>query len=143
MDLIGLPLILATSAAEPAVEPKSIEPALRNSSALLEPADCTQTMPIPSLANSFSRSPFCFSTIDTGLYVAQSMRISLSASAATAAPGASMDAAIAATKVRREIPGMSVLQKTLCFLKELISHVNEKIAAAEQPATRRALLKTQ
>ncbi|MEY9617447.1 hypothetical protein ABH982_000904 [Bradyrhizobium ottawaense] len=57
----------ATSAAEPAVEPKSIEPALRNSSALLEPADCTQVTVMPSLANSFSRSPFCFRTIDTGL----------------------------------------------------------------------------
>ena len=57
----------ATSAAEPAVEPKSIEPALRNSSALLEPADYTQVMVMPSLANSFSSSPFCFRTIDTGL----------------------------------------------------------------------------
>ena len=57
----------ATSAADPAVEPKSIEPALRNSSALLEPADCTQVTVIPSFANSFSRSPFCFRTIDTGL----------------------------------------------------------------------------
>jgi hypothetical protein len=65
--LIGLPLILATSAAEPAVDPKSIEPALRNSSALLEPADWTQTMPMPSLANSFSSNPFCLRIIDTGL----------------------------------------------------------------------------
>ena len=55
------------SAAEPALEPKSIEPALRNSSALLEPADCTQTTLMPSLANSFSSKPFCLSTIDTGL----------------------------------------------------------------------------
>src|SRR6185503_19132864 len=52
MDLIGLPLILATRAAAPAVEPRSIEPALRNSSALLEPSVCTQTMAMPSLANS-------------------------------------------------------------------------------------------
>ena len=46
------------------MEPKSIEPALRNSSALLEPADCTQTMATPSLANSFSNSPFCFRIIE-------------------------------------------------------------------------------
>src|SRR5882757_838746 len=85
MDLIGLPLILATSAAAPAVEPKSIEPALRNSSALLEPSVCTQTMEIPSLANSFSRSCLSLSTSDTGLYVAQSSRISLGLSAADAA----------------------------------------------------------
>jgi hypothetical protein len=65
--LIGLPLILTTSAAEPALDPKSIEPALRNSSALLEPADCTQTILIPSLANSFSSKPFCLRIIDTGL----------------------------------------------------------------------------
>jgi hypothetical protein len=65
--LIGLPLILATSAAEPAVDPKSIEPALRNSSALLEPADWTQTMLMPFLANSSSSNPFCLRIIDTGL----------------------------------------------------------------------------
>src|SRR5690348_9417606 len=96
MDLIGFPLILATSAAEPAVEPKSIEPALRNSSALLEPADCTQTMLIPSLANSFSSRPFCFSTIETGLYVAQSIWISFNAPAADAAPGNAITAAATA-----------------------------------------------
>jgi hypothetical protein len=65
--LIGLPLIFASNAAEPAVEPKSIEPALRNSSALLEPSDCTQRIPMPSFSNSFSSKPCCFSTIDTGL----------------------------------------------------------------------------
>jgi hypothetical protein len=65
--LIGLLLIFETSAAEPAVEPKSIEPALRNSSALFEPRLCTQRMPMPSFANSFSSSPFSLSAIETGL----------------------------------------------------------------------------
>jgi len=65
--LIGLPLILPSKAAEPAVEPKSIEPAFKYSSALLEPSVCTQRMPMPSLANSFSSSPFDFSTMETGL----------------------------------------------------------------------------
>jgi hypothetical protein len=64
---MGLPLILATRAAEPAVEPKLIEPALRNCSALLELLVCTHTTLIPSLANSFSRKPFSLSSIDTGL----------------------------------------------------------------------------
>ena len=54
----------------------------------------------------------------------------------------SIDAAISPTKARREIPGMSVLQRTLCFLKELIRHVNEKIAAVELLATRSALPET-
>ena len=57
----------ATRAAEPAVDPKSIEPALRNSSALLEPADCTQTILIPSFSNSFSSRPFSFRMMETGL----------------------------------------------------------------------------
>src|SRR5437879_6448797 len=70
------------------------------------------------------------------------MRISLRPSAATALVGASIDTAISPTNARREIPGMSVLQRTLCFLKELIRHVNEKIAAAELLATRRALPET-
>jgi hypothetical protein len=48
-------------------EPKSIEPAFKNSSALLEPSVCTQRTPMPSLANSFSRSPRSLSTIETGL----------------------------------------------------------------------------
>src|SRR5256714_9822827 len=102
MDLIGLPLIFATSAAEPAVEPKPIEPALRNSSALLEPGDCTQTTLMPSLANSFSKSPFCLRIIETGLYVAQSMRISFSGSAASAAAGHNAETAMAAASARRE-----------------------------------------
>src|SRR5580704_15707890 len=100
---MGLPLILAIRAAEPAVEPKSIDPALRNSSALLEPADCTQTMRMPSLANSFSSSPFCLRIIDTGLYVAQSRWISFGASAADAPPGISAETAMTAAKARREI----------------------------------------
>src|SRR5260370_1768968 len=100
---MGLPLILATSAGEPAVEPKSIDPALRNSSALLEPADCTQTMLMPSLANSFSSSPFCLRIIDTGLYVAQSRWISFGASAADAPPGISAQTAMTAAKSRPEI----------------------------------------
>src|SRR5579883_2501485 len=76
---MGLPLILATSAAEPAAEPKSIEPALRYSSALLEPADWTQTM-----------------------------RISLRASAAGAAAGTSASARrlIIAPSRRREMLDM-------------------------------------
>src|SRR5579863_5150202 len=106
MDLIGLPLIRATKAAEPALEPKSIDPALRNSSALLEPADCTQTMPMPSLANSFSSNPFCLRIIDTGLYVAQSRRISLSESAADRLPGNSAAMATIAARARREIWGI-------------------------------------
>jgi hypothetical protein len=65
--LIGLPLILATSAAEPAVEPKLIDPALRNCRALLELTVFTQTTLMPSLANSFSRKPLSLSSIDTGL----------------------------------------------------------------------------
>src|SRR6202020_2427458 len=90
-------------AAEPAVEPKSIDPALRNSSALFDPADCTQTMRMPSLANSCSSSPFCLRIIDTGLYVAQSRWISLGASAAAAPPGTSAETAMTAAKARREI----------------------------------------
>src|ERR1700722_14175986 len=72
-------------AADPAVEPKSIEPALKNSSALLEPSVCPQRTPISSLANSFSSNPCCLSTIETGLYVAQSIRISDGLPAARAA----------------------------------------------------------
>src|SRR4029078_11155803 len=87
MDLIGLPLILASSAAEPAVEPKSIEPALRNSSALLEPSVCTQRMPMPSLANSFSSRPFSLSSMQTGLQLAQSILIVAGLSAPKLAVG--------------------------------------------------------
>src|SRR5689334_22788823 len=53
-------------------------------------------MLIPSLANSFSSRPFCFSTIETGLYVAQSIWISFSAPAAPAAPGKAITATAAA-----------------------------------------------
>jgi hypothetical protein len=53
--LIGLPLTLAISAAAPAVEPKSREPALRNSKALLEPRLCTQRTDTPSGARARSR----------------------------------------------------------------------------------------
>jgi hypothetical protein len=67
MDLIGLPLILATSAAAPAVEPKSIEEAFRNSSALFEPSVCTQRMLMPSFSKAFSRSFCSLSTRLTGL----------------------------------------------------------------------------
>ena len=42
MVWIGEPLDRASSAAEPAVEPTSIEPALSASFAAAEPADCTQ-----------------------------------------------------------------------------------------------------
>src|SRR5271165_5916529 len=66
-DLMGLPLILATSAAEPALEPKSIEPALRNCSALDEELVCTHRTVVPSLASACSRKPFCLSSIETGL----------------------------------------------------------------------------
>jgi hypothetical protein len=55
------------SAAAPAVEPKSREPAFRNSRALLEPSDCTQRTVIPSRASSRSRMPFSFRTRLTGL----------------------------------------------------------------------------
>ena len=43
MTWIGEPFARASSAAEPAVEPTSTEPARRNSFALLEPADCTHS----------------------------------------------------------------------------------------------------
>ena len=67
MVRMGLPLTLPISAAAPAEEPKSREPALRNSSALFDPADCTQRMAMPSLANSVSSSFWSFSTRLTGL----------------------------------------------------------------------------
>ena len=54
IDSIGLRLIFATNADEPAVEPKSIEPSLKNRCALLEPADYSQTMLMPSLADCLS-----------------------------------------------------------------------------------------
>src|ERR1700739_2436791 len=60
-------------------------------------------MRMPSLANSFSSSPFCLRIIDTGLYVAQSRWISFGASAADAPPGISAETAMAAAKARREI----------------------------------------
>ena len=44
-----------TGVAPPAVEPKSIEPALRNCSAFDELLVCTQRTAMPSLASSFSR----------------------------------------------------------------------------------------
>src|SRR4051794_4166248 len=77
--LIGLPLMRPISAAAPAVEPISIEPALRNSSALFEPSVCTQRMPTPSAASAFSTRPFSLRTSESGLYVAKSRRISLGA----------------------------------------------------------------
>src|SRR5215470_15490846 len=87
---MGLPLIRPTRAAAPAVEPKSIDPALRYSNALLEPSVWTNRIAMPSLANSFSSRPFSFRTMETGLYVAQSIRISRGASAArTTGAGAS------------------------------------------------------
>ena len=67
MVSIGLPLTLASSAAAPAVEPKSRLPALRNSSALLEPRLCTHWTSIPSAFSSSSSQPSCFSTRLTGL----------------------------------------------------------------------------
>ena len=57
----------AIRAAEPAVEPKSIEPALRNCKALAELTVCTQRIEMPSLANSFSSRPLFLSRIETGL----------------------------------------------------------------------------
>ena len=64
---MGLPLILAMRAAEPAVEPKLMELALRNCNALLDETVFTHTTLMPSLANSFSRKPLSLSSIDTGL----------------------------------------------------------------------------
>src|SRR5215510_10264480 len=85
IDLIGLPLIFATSAAEPALEPKSIEPALRNSRALLEPSVCTQRILMMSFSNSFSSQPLFLSRMEVGLYVAQSILIVSGLSAAKTA----------------------------------------------------------
>src|SRR4029077_6953881 len=108
---MGLPLMRATRAAEPAVEPKLIEPALRNCSALLELLVCTQTTLMPSLANSFSRKPLSLSSIDTGLYVAQATWISLGLSAArSCAAGRSANASAPADSKRREI----MVMKTPC-----------------------------
>ena len=56
--LIGEPLARATSAAAPAVEPKSIASARRYSLALLLPADSSQLTETPLAARSFS-SHFC------------------------------------------------------------------------------------
>ena len=60
-------MTLAIKAAAPAVEPKSSEPALRNSSALLDPADMTQRILMPSLAKAFSNRPWSLRIRLTGL----------------------------------------------------------------------------
>ena len=64
---LGLPLTLPSRAAAPAVEPKSRLPALRNSSALLEPRLCTQRTSILSGRKASSSHPCCLSTRLTGL----------------------------------------------------------------------------
>src|SRR5205814_2303320 len=93
-----------TSAADPAVEPKSIDPALRNCSALEELLVCTQRIVVPSRANCFSRKPFSLSSMETGLYVAQSMRISLGVSAAAiSGVQATADSSVVAKNTRREM----------------------------------------
>src|SRR5215510_8695020 len=103
MALIGLPLILATSAAEPAVEPKSIEPALRNSRALLDPSVCTHRILMLSFSNSFSSQPLFLSRMETGLYVAQSILIVSGLSAAkTAVVGSRLTTRTEAKNERRD-----------------------------------------
>src|ERR671913_1335457 len=101
MDLIGLPLILPIRAAAPAVEPKSIEPAFRNSSALLEPSDCTQRTLMPSFSSSFSRKPLSLRSRLTGLYVAKSILISLGCAMAPLASNVRLVATEAARRRRR------------------------------------------
>ena len=68
--LTGLPLILPTSGAAPAVDPKANADALKNSNALLDPADFAQVIAVLSALNFSSLQPLAFISRDTGLQVA-------------------------------------------------------------------------
>src|SRR4051812_20812595 len=124
MDLIGLPLTLAISAAAPADEPKSSEPALRNSSALFDPADITHRMAMPSLANSVSSSFWSLRTRLTGLYVAQSTRISSTFAARTGRMARLARAA--APRLRRLIEDVTWLLRTFPAEKSKICRVGKR-----------------
>ena len=67
MVLIGEPLALARSAAEPAVEPTSIAPERSASLALLDPADCTHLTVTPWSLRAASSQPFFLITRLSGL----------------------------------------------------------------------------
>src|SRR5690606_25703641 len=60
--LIGLPLALASTAARPAVEPRSTLPLLRYSSARLLPRLSTQLTSVPSAFSACSSQPNFFTT---------------------------------------------------------------------------------
>ena len=70
MDLIGLPLTRAISAAAPAVEPKSIDPALQEFQRLVHLVDCTQRIADIVLGEFLFEQAFLFQRSLTGLYVA-------------------------------------------------------------------------
>ena len=67
MAFIGIPLALPITEAAPAVDPKSMLPPLRYSSALFDPKERTHLILILSFSNSFSRDPLSFMSKLTGL----------------------------------------------------------------------------